>query len=96
MNVEWLLFLPEDQGKPHWEKVILEKNSKGGERTNHADVWGKSVPGREGEWKRLQSRGMLDLFTKQQGGQCRFSYIVNEDRRNRVRVLVMRRSRTLF
>lgn len=59
MNVEWLLFLPKDQGKPHWEKVILEKNSEGGERTNHAGVWGKSVPGREREWKSCKAGACL-------------------------------------
>lgn len=78
------------------EKIIFEKNSKGGKRTNHAGVWGKSISGRQGECKRLQGMDMLGLFTKQQGDQCGFSYIVNEDRRNRVSVLVMRRSGTLF
>lgn len=73
------------------EKIIFKKNSKGDERANHAGVWKKSVPGREGKCK-----GLLGFFKKASGRQCGFSYIVNENRRNRVRVLVMRRSRTLL
>lgn len=49
------------------EKIIFKKNSKGDERANHAGIWRKSVPGREGKCK-----GLLGFFKKHQGGSVAF------------------------